>query len=220
MAIRQRECITEGKYSVICTKDKDLAMCYGNQVDYDDMEVFEVPDGYGELFMTTWEVPAKTKRGFAVKKKLKGRGTAFFWAQLLMGDTADSIPGCPSISGRLLNKYVPTKTIETAFQKVETGTVAQRRAAEKTIAGRKKSTIGQVTAYEILKDITNDADAMKVCMEFYKEHYGDGEFDFETWRGDIVTTTAGNMLYEQAQLLWMLRTRDDNVINFFQERCR
>jgi len=61
---------------------------------------------------------------------------------------------------------------------------------------------------------------MKVCMEFYKEHYGDGEFDFETWRGDIVTTTAGNMLYEQAQLLWMLRTRDDNVINFFQERCR
>ncbi len=90
-------------------------------------------------------------------------------------------------------------------------------SALKTLAKRPPATIGQITAFNILKGCTSDAQAFARVKEAYTEHYGDIEFEFETWRGDIVTMTAGKMLLEQARLLWMLRTWDDDVIHFFGE---
>ena len=223
MAIRQRECIEQGIHSIIQTKDKDLDMCYGNHLDYDETDIkqmYFVPDGYGKLFLEETKKPADNTKGFTVKKKLKGYGTSFFWAQMLMGDTADSIPGLPKLSGSLLNQYQPTQATLKAEKNLYSGTPKQQEAALKVLNNRKAATVGQITAYNILKTCKNDQEAFERVREAYRQHYGTFEFEFEDWRGNITTETAGSMLLEQATLLWMLRTRDDSVVKFFKERLQ
>lgn len=73
--------------TVICSRDKDLLMVPGWQ--------------YG------WECGAQKERHLHYvtpegklwmdKGKLRGEGLSFFYAQLLMGDSVDNIPGCPGI---------------------------------------------------------------------------------------------------------------------------
>ncbi len=76
---------------VIVTKDKDLRMCPGLHMDWDSGEVlYGTDDTFGYIDMLV----SNSKSG-AVKKKPWGYGTKFFWFQLLMGDTADNIRGCP-----------------------------------------------------------------------------------------------------------------------------
>ena len=71
--------------SVIVSRDKDLRMCEGLQWDFKEELVVDV-EGYGDIWIDT---STKTK-------KVIGLGTAFFWAQLLMGDPADNISGLPT----------------------------------------------------------------------------------------------------------------------------
>lgn len=77
---------------VIVTKDKDLRMCPALHLDWDTGEITETwkdPFGYVDLVA---QVSAKTGK---TTKKPKGFGTKWFWWQLLMGDAADNIKGCP-----------------------------------------------------------------------------------------------------------------------------
>lgn len=74
-------------YTVICTRDKDLRQCSGF---YYSWELGKQPaygpkfhKGYGELCLSE------------DNKKLSGYGDAFFYAQCLMGDSVDNIPGLP-----------------------------------------------------------------------------------------------------------------------------
>ncbi len=82
---------------VIVTKDKDLRMCPGLHMDWDtgilrDQGV----DLFGELELRVTE--KKDKDGKVRKtKKVWGYGTKWFWCQMLQGDTADNIKGCPHI---------------------------------------------------------------------------------------------------------------------------
>lgn len=74
--------------TIICSRDKDLRQIAGN--------------------LYSWELGSQasfgperiTKEGFLSlndnKKKLSGTGTAFFLAQVLMGDPTDNIPGLPN----------------------------------------------------------------------------------------------------------------------------
>jgi len=71
--------------SVIVSKDKDLRMVPGLHWDFKEEHVADV-EGFGNIWI---DQSTKTK-------KLLGWGPAFFWAQLLMGDTADNIAGLPS----------------------------------------------------------------------------------------------------------------------------
>jgi hypothetical protein len=73
--------------SIICTRDKDLfnfpgwkySWELGNQVERGPLYVDEI----GSIFLS------------ADNKKLSGYGGLFFYAQCLMGDSVDSIPGLP-----------------------------------------------------------------------------------------------------------------------------
>lgn len=77
----------ERELSVILSKDKDLRMVPGLHYDYDTETVIDVEDPFGSIWID------RTKSAAT----LKGWGTKFFWAQCLMGDTADNIAGLPSI---------------------------------------------------------------------------------------------------------------------------
>lgn len=88
--------IAEGtpELSVLCSMDKDLKMVPGYYFDYDDGVVKSIDDlfGYVEMYQPEQKATAKNKPA----KKIRGRGTKFFWAQTLMGDTVDNIAGLPS----------------------------------------------------------------------------------------------------------------------------
>lgn len=73
--------------TIICTRDKDLRQCegwhfgweLGNQPQFGPLFV----EGYGNLSLSE------------DNKKLRGVGEKFFYAQLIMGDPVDNIPGLP-----------------------------------------------------------------------------------------------------------------------------
>jgi len=87
------------KISVIISRDKDLRMAPGLHWDFNDEKIVEVPlDSFGWLYQEQHELPS----GKMSPKKTLGYGPAFFWAQCLMGDTADNIAGLPKIDGEFL----------------------------------------------------------------------------------------------------------------------
>lgn len=64
--------------SIIASRDKDMRMLPGLHLVWDTLAIVNVPiDAY------------------AVEEEAKLYGPAFFWHQMLMGDTADNIPGLP-----------------------------------------------------------------------------------------------------------------------------
>ena len=126
--------------SVIRSGDKDLWFSEGLHVD--NQGRFYTVDGYG------W---TEYREVGNVKPKLIGQGTSWFWHQLIMGDGADNIPGLPKLSGRLLNRYVPTKTYN---------------------AKRKAGACGEAKAVAMLDGVTTDAEAATRIMEAYQDTYG------------------------------------------------
>lgn len=67
---------------VIASIDKDLKQCPGTHYNFITGELVDIsPQGYVELSED--------------RKKIKGGGRLWFWAQMLLGDSADNIPGIP-----------------------------------------------------------------------------------------------------------------------------
>jgi len=90
IAMAQYLAIAKGdqNLSIIATKDKDLCMIPGLAVNWD---TGQITDTGTKPFGSLWLDDNKKQ------KKLRGRGTAFFWAQMLMGDAADNISGLPKV---------------------------------------------------------------------------------------------------------------------------
>lgn len=92
MAMAQYEAIRNGQtnLSIIATKDKDLCMVPGLQLNWDSGEITDTETEFGFINLHTMDNKSKTK-------KVKGRGWKFFWAQMLMGDPTDNIQGLPKV---------------------------------------------------------------------------------------------------------------------------
>lgn len=211
MSIEQNKMHAAGRVSKIMTLDKDLDMVPGTHIHYDTYDEW-TEHGFGSIWLD--------KSGSATK--LKGRGTSFFWAQMLMGDKADNIPGLPKLPVELLNVYSPTKAIESANATLRNpkATTRARASAKAALAKRKAAAIGAVMAHKILASSKSDKESFNIVRRAYTAYYGKGNFEFTTWRGDTITTNASLMLLEQAKLLWMLRTPDDDVMKFIEEISR
>lgn len=184
--------------SVISTVDKDLYMVPGLHMHLKTFDFKEVPDGYGEIWLCRETSTTK----------VKGIGTSFFFAQLLMGDGADYIPGLPKVSKEHVNRFNPTKAM------LEAKTTSAR---QKIAAKRKASTCGPVFTDTLLRDIKTERAAFDRVLELYTGYYGSGQFTYTDWRGKVRQSTAYEMLLEQGRLLWMHRTLDDDVEDYFNE---
>lgn len=96
MSSSQYAAIAEGKreQSIILSKDKDLNMVPGLHMDWDTGEITDTETDYGSIYLDD----------SLSTKKIKGYGQAFFWAQMLTGDTADNIAGLPFIMNPHMTK--------------------------------------------------------------------------------------------------------------------
>lgn len=80
-----------GKDGVIWSEDKDLRMTPFLYFERETGQLIEVK-GFGSLYV---------KIAGSGTKKVLGYGRKFFWAQMLMGDTADNIQGVAKLNGKL-----------------------------------------------------------------------------------------------------------------------
>ena len=123
------------------------------------------------------------------KSKVVGYGTKFFWAQMLMGDTADTITGLPLIVPELVAEYIPTQAFLKAKDK------------DKALKAIKPKKCGAKAAYDLLSGVENDYDAAMLVSKLYKG----GEYVH--WRtGEPVTPRMAFL--SNAFLLWMRRNND------------
>lgn len=190
--------------SVLVSKDKDLQMCQGFHLDWDTGELEEV-NGFGYVELD------RSKSS----PKIVGKGNAYFWAQMLTGDGADSIQGLPMLTGVRMNEFKPTKGVVLAQEKLRASTrlsESSRSKLQSVLDNRKPGKCGPVIAADILSTLHNDKDAFEFVKTLYSEHD-----DFVHWKtGESVPWQK--VFVSEAQLLWMRRRVDDNdVIQYFKE---
>lgn len=128
--------------SCIVSSDKDLWMIPGFHFDA-ETETIVHTDSFG------WLRDGETPSG---QSKLIGKGSKWFWAQMLMGDRADNIPGLPKLSGRILDLYFPLKS--------------------KQKAPRKAGACGEGKVRTLLDGAKNDKAAFTIVYDCYKDWYG------------------------------------------------
>ena len=80
-----------GDNGVICSEDKDLRM---TPFPYYAIEKGQVQKGQPEGWISLQHTPSGVP-------KLVGQGPMFFWAQMLMGDSADNVQGIQKLNGEL-----------------------------------------------------------------------------------------------------------------------
>lgn len=81
-----------GNDGVVVSGDKDLRITPGPYWEIEEGRLDIIPDRYG------WIKPKELSSSI----KVIGHGTKFFWAQMLMGDTADNIQGLKRYRGALV----------------------------------------------------------------------------------------------------------------------
>jgi hypothetical protein len=197
---------------VLWSLDKDLWMVGGLHMDHKTYEITTYPWNYGACYLDD----------SGSSKKVKGTGTSFFWHQLLMGDTADNIPGLPKLSADIVMNVMPTAKLVKAEERVRTARGASKQKAARTALQKcydevKPKACGPVAAYEYLKKASTDLEAFRLVKAAYVAHYGSIPFTHTHWSGEVSTSTAGDMLLEQARLLWMRRRVNEDVLEFFKE---
>lgn len=127
--------------SIIDSGDKDLNMNQGVHRDSYSKKLLKV-DGYG---VTDYREVGNTK------PKLVGYGDSWFWHQMLMGDSADDIPGLEKVAPETLNEYIPLKK----FNK-----------------NRKSAACGEKKAVSILSGVINSREAASRVFDAYSQYYG------------------------------------------------
>lgn len=191
--------------TVIATKDKDLNMVPGWHIDWDTGELQEYTLD-GTLYLNE-------------KGGLKGTGIMWFWAQMLMGDTADNIKGLPMLTTHWSNVIKPTATVTKAMETLrkEGITDKQRDNALKKIRDRKPIKVGPKVAYDILRKVSNSShrDLFILVRRMYNEYT-------EVFKPKCCITgellRKDQLFFATGRLLWMRRTKDRfDFDNFIQE---
>lgn len=163
LGIAQMKCNADPEWeSIISSIDKDLRIIPGLHHDMTSGYI-ESMDEFGYL-----EIDAK--------KKVRGGGLMFFYAQLLMGDTADWIPGLPKVTQEMKNEFEGVKRL---------------------------GGCGQKAAYAVLHDAETEWDLYERVLFCYSSYWNGDRF-YVNWRtNQEVYPEPEQMLREQGRLLWM-----------------
>lgn len=154
--------------SVISSIDKDLWIIEGLHHNMNS-GLIEYSDYFG--FINSY------------KSKLLGTGQKFFYAQLLMGDTADWIPGLPKVTEGMVENY-----------------------------GVRRGGCGAVAAFKTLESADTEEECLKRVWECYKEYWCNNDYNHWR-TGELYKAgeeTALKQLTEQGRLLWM-RTKEGEM---------
>ena len=163
----------DSNLSVIVSKDKDLRMVPGLHYDFDTGEVFCVGDHFGSIWVDE----------SGSSKKLKGWGTKFFWAQCLMGDTADNIRGIPFVA----SKYAGGKP------------------------SQKGKPCGPVLTHALLHGLHNDKECFLAIREMFTANATELGYEYRHWATDEIVTPTQALLGDML-LLWMRRNKNPNDV--------
>lgn len=212
MSSAQYAAIKAGKrdYSIIVSKDKDLNMVPGLHMDWDSGAIEDSGTDFGSIRLH------KRNNG---TDKIVGYGQKFFWAQCLMGDSADHISGLPKVPAYILNEVKPTKetTLARTILMSPNANAAQKAKAAKTLADRKPAACGPVLAYSCINALASNREAYEFVRDAYRT-LGEGPYTYMHWRtGEVVPWNKA--FVSEMQLLWMRRERHDpmDVIKWLQE---
>lgn len=196
--------------NIVVSADKDLLMVPGLHLNPNSTRpVITKTDPFG------WITLDKTPSGSA---KPGGRGTKFFWWQVLMGDAADNISGLPVVAGKVWQTVKPTKAHTEALaawracsaDEIEAKEVLEARL-EKLEAPTKK--VGPALSYEMISGCKSD----KECWAVVKEAYVTSGHTFVHWDTGVEVTPTQALLSEM-QLLWMRRSKDPmDVLKWLKE---
>ena len=202
MSMEQYQAIAEGKRDlcIIASKDKDLRTVPGLHLDWDTGEITDVM-GFGSLHLK--QAPGKPG-------KLIGWGNKFFWAQMLMGDSADNVVGVPFVSWQRAHAMNPTKKVGNMLAVLDSpgrfkASVVER--ANKEYAALTPKKIGPVMAHNLLNPIQTNKDAAKLVSALYRE--ASEVQPFVHWKtGDAARWQ--DVFMSDATLLWMRRKPSAN----------
>ena len=209
--IAARDSGTEIK-AVLWSEDKDLWMVPGLHMNKTTYELEHYPNGYGECHLD--------RSGSSAK--IVGCGHSFFWHQLLMGDSADNIPGLPFLPPSVVMDKFPTKALLKAQERYRAATNPTKRKAARVALHKledavKPKKVGPVIAYDLLKGCKTNREAFRVVRDLYAAWYTPMPFTAKHWNGTEFESNAGLMMLEQARLLWMRRYYEEDVLTFFKE---
>lgn len=162
LSIRCAELQRAGKRVIISSLDKDLRInpCkHHNQMNGEMTETI----GDGEVHMQ--------------KNSCKGHGLMFFYAQMLMGDKADCIPGLPKVT-----QYM-----------------------KDTFGIQRLGGCGDKSAYTIISQAKDAEEAERFVLECYASYWS--EHSYTDWRETAQYvggySTYRKQFIEQGRLLWM-----------------
>jgi hypothetical protein len=206
--------------AIVCSADKDLDMVPGLRLDMTTYEITDLKDHFGWIDLKEMISPTTGKK---YSSKVIGRGTKFFWAQLLMGDGADNISGLPQCPGSvwqqvsgtaaykdLYNQWINAKEPEDAA-KIE---VRLQKLQAKT------KPCGPVLTMAILDDCKNDKECYLCVRACYVRANTEHGYEYHHWKTDKRVTPTQAMLSEM-RLLWMRRERNtDDVLNWIKETLK
>ena len=163
LAIAQVKCNANPEWeSIISSIDKDLLIVPGLHHDMNSGFIREVTR-FGSL-----EIDAKSK--------VRGTGLMFFYAQLLMGDSADWIPGLPKVTTEMKEMF-PGVT---------------------RLGG-----CGQKAAYGVLEGCSTEQELFESILFCYASYWNGDRF-YVDWRTEKeIYPEPEQMILEQGQLLWM-----------------
>lgn len=163
LAIAQTKCnASKDWHSIISSIDKDLKIVPGLHHDMNSGFIEEV-DELGYLSID--------KKG-----KVRGAGLKFFYAQLLMGDAADWIPGLPKV----------TPWMKEHFDGIT------------RLGG-----CGPKAAYAVIEDAPDEAECLRRVLLCYDSYWNGDHFYVDWQTGEEHRPSGVEALTEQGQLLWM-----------------
>jgi hypothetical protein len=183
--------------SVIVTKDKDLRMVPGLHLDWATGQIRDF-SGFGEVALNG-------------KGKLMGFGTKWFWAQMLVGDSADNTQGLPLVPGMVMNKIKPTAATLKAQEVIKNfnvngGDMRKMTDALEVLGKREPGKCGPATAVLMLNLMSTNRQAL-IAIESMYRMIGEtvGYKDYRN--GNHVDWLS--VFKSEAQMHWMRINKDD-----------